>query len=601
MISADDFKIVANTVFEIIGFKENVSITRVEEDGVYASLKNGEAKIGAQSKIFAARSAMLLALNMQKGESDFEVRQMPAFDTCGVMLDVSSGAALRIDYVKKYLAYMAALGMNTLYFYMEDMFELEGYSMFGYMRGRYTLSELCEIDDYAYSLGIEVVPCIQTLAHMQHYLRWREAASVTDAYDTLLCDSEDTYKLIDDMVRTMRNTFRTEKINVGLDEAFNMGKGVYFMKNGYVEYRDIFLRHLNRIIEICEKYNFKPSMWSDMFFVLNSKMGKYNDYEVEFTEDINEKIPNVNLTYWEYDNTEEKHYDIMLKKHNELGRKVIFAGSVYTFLNFLPSIKRSLDATIPAMKACINLGIRDTFATVWGGDGAECPLFMSLAGLPAYSEYCYKGLDCTEDDIKTIMEFVTGFDYEYSLLISRYDNIMNRKNQGREILYGDIFWSPLGKGFDYGRAVQLYGETLDMLSQKSCGFDEFHQLSLLLFSIVQKKCPLFYLREPYCAGDKEKLRNAVTEITELITLYKSLWSLHKGIWNKYCKIFGWEVHAARYASMISRLENIRDLISEYLDGKRDKINELDEKLEDAVSAVPLPIYNRLTFTPFPIV
>ena len=436
---------------------------------------------------------------------------------------------------------------------------------------------------------------------MQHYLRWKEAEPLFDAYDTLLCGEENTYRFIDKMIGTMKKAFRSKRINVGLDEAFNMGKGVYIRKNGFVDFMDIFLAHIGEVLKICKKYGYETSIWSDMFFVLNSKTGRYNDYEVEITEELKKRIPDVTLNYWEYDKKDEEHYQIMLKKHLATGKKIEFSGSVYSFLDFVPSMKRTLDATVPAMNACLKLGIRDVIATLWGGDGAECPLFMTLAGLPAFTEYCYHGLECTEDDIKEIMEFVTGFDYEFTMLTSKYDNIMNRRNQGREILYGDPFWGPLGKSFDYEKAVRLYGEVIEELRKKSCAYEEFNELALLLFEIIQKKCPLFYLREPYCAGDKEKLRKSAEEVKELTELYKRLWSLHKKIWNKYCRIFGWEVHAARYATMTARLEYIGEQLSDYADGKTDKIDELEEKLEDAVSIVPLPIYNRLTFTPFPVV
>lgn len=601
MISSNEFGFVTKTVFDLLKFTADLELIPVETEGVFVSLKGRKAEIGARSKILAARAAMLLALRMRKGETEFEMQQTPHFDSCGALLDVSSGAALRVDAIKKYLSYMAALGMNTMYFYTEDMYELADYPHFGYMRGRYTISELREIDDYAYSLGIEVIPCIETLAHMQHYLRWKEAAPVTDAYDTLLCGSEDTYKLIDAMVKTMHRAFRSRRINVGLDEAFNMGKGQYAKKNGTVDRNQIFLSHVDRVSQICEKYGFRPVMWSDMLFVMKSKNGKYNDRDVEFDKEFKDRLPNVDLVYWEYEVTDEDTYDFMLKKHKSLGKRVIFAGSVWTFLNFLPSVKKTMAAGIPALKACLKNGIADVFATIWGGDGAECPHFMTISGLPVFSEYCYRGLGCAVEDIREVMEFVTGFDYDHMMLISGYDNIMGRKHQGRTIWYGDIFWGPLGKEFDYSMASRLYGETLERIRNKNCAFDEFHKLSILLFEILQIKCPLFYLRKPYHEGNREMLENSVGKISRLIVLYKELWELHYEIWDKYCKIFGWEVHSARYASMLARLEYTRKVITEYLDGKRDKIEELEQKLEDAVSVVPIPIYNRLTFTPFPIV
>ena len=66
----------------------------------------------------------------------------------------------------------AALGMNLFMLYTEDLYTLEDYPYFGYLRGRYTSEELRAIDDYAMELGVEVVPCIQTLAHLGSFLQW---------------------------------------------------------------------------------------------------------------------------------------------------------------------------------------------------------------------------------------------------------------------------------------------------------------------------------------------------------------------------------------------------------------------------------------------
>ena len=99
-------------------------------------------------------------------------------------------------------------------------------------------------------------------------------------------------------------------------------------------------------------------------------------------------------------------------------------------------------------------------------------------------------------------------DFDYAMLLSRYDNIMNRRNQGREILYGDLFWSPLGAGFDYNTAARQYGETLSEMSGKSSAFEELDRLAVLLFKILQKKVPLFYIRDIYEKKDMEGARNA---------------------------------------------------------------------------------------------
>lgn len=77
--------------------------------------------------------------------------------------------------------------------YTEDTYEVKAYPYFGYMRGRYTEEELKECDQYAAELGIEMIPCIQTLAHLTEALKWNYAIDIRDTADILLAGSEATY------------------------------------------------------------------------------------------------------------------------------------------------------------------------------------------------------------------------------------------------------------------------------------------------------------------------------------------------------------------------------------------------------------------------
>ena len=91
------------------------------------------------------------------------------------------------------------------------------------VRGRYTLEELREIDDYGRSLGVEVVPCIQTLAHLRQHLKWSEANPVRDTQEVMLIDEPETYELVDCMLKTCRKAELMRK----LPEAYRTGDRAY--------------------------------------------------------------------------------------------------------------------------------------------------------------------------------------------------------------------------------------------------------------------------------------------------------------------------------------------------------------------------------------
>ena len=102
----------------------------------------------------------------------FTLQETRQFAHAGVMFDHSRNGVLTLERQKELLCVMALMGLDVYYPYMEDVYTLPQEPLFGYMRGRLGADELKELDDFAYALGIEVVPCIQTLAHLNQFLQW---------------------------------------------------------------------------------------------------------------------------------------------------------------------------------------------------------------------------------------------------------------------------------------------------------------------------------------------------------------------------------------------------------------------------------------------
>ena len=88
------------------------------------------------------------------------------------------------------------------------------------MRGKYTEAELRECDDYADLFGIEMIPCIQTLAHLYEPLRWKGVyGDITENATTLLPGEKQTYEFIRHLIEAASKPFRTKRIHIGMDEA----------------------------------------------------------------------------------------------------------------------------------------------------------------------------------------------------------------------------------------------------------------------------------------------------------------------------------------------------------------------------------------------
>ena len=257
-----------------------VSVKEVADSTVTVILNGKNAEIvygGGKARFF--RGLATLCGWLKKGITEKTVSENPIFTFNGAMADVSRNSVLRVDTVKMMMRKMALMGLNGYMLYTEDTYEIEGRPYFGYMRGRYTKAELRELDAYAATLGIELIPCIQTLGHLNTHMRWRAAAPYKDTATVMMVGAEETYKLIAEMLQTCKECFTTRRIHLGLDETMDLGRGAYLKKNGFRVGHDIYLEHLNKVTDMALAEGFAPMMWSDMFFrFAGQNIQGYYDY-----------------------------------------------------------------------------------------------------------------------------------------------------------------------------------------------------------------------------------------------------------------------------------------------------------------------------------
>jgi len=168
----------------------------------------------------------------------------------GIMIDCSRNGVMTPENVKEFATLIAGMGYNMLQLYTEDTYEIDGEPFFGYMRGRYTQEELKDIDAHCVSLGIELIPCIQTLAHLERLTRWPAYTDLFDIGDILLVDDERVWNLIDKMFAAVSRCFTSRRVHIGMDEAHNLGLGKYLEKHGLSNRSLLMAKHLTKVTEL---------------------------------------------------------------------------------------------------------------------------------------------------------------------------------------------------------------------------------------------------------------------------------------------------------------------------------------------------------------
>ena len=100
-MTKETFATLKKKVFDLVEFVWEGELQCVPADCVYARCKDGKGVVGGASVPQTARALFLFAQAASSGQTDFCIRQNPAFSLLGAMLDVPRGKLLRVEKVKE--------------------------------------------------------------------------------------------------------------------------------------------------------------------------------------------------------------------------------------------------------------------------------------------------------------------------------------------------------------------------------------------------------------------------------------------------------------------------------------------------------------------
>ncbi|KAJ1793799.1 hypothetical protein LPJ59_004678 [Coemansia sp. RSA 2399] len=525
---------------------------------------------------------------------EFTIEETAQFETLALLIDCSRNGVLSLHNVCAMLRQMALMGYNMLQLYTEDTYRVEGEPFFGYLRGGYTQQELRTIDDYADALGIEVVPCIQTLGHLGQMLQWPRYASLRDTNEVILSKLPDTYALLGKLIATVSAPLRSRRIHIGMDEAYGVGEGRFRALFGSQEGTAIFVEHLMRVHEICKSHGLRPMIWSDMLFCLaakNNALYAYYDQSNNPAEAFNkvEGIPpDIDLVFWDYYHTLPEIYSRKIQQHRELGcESPWMAGGAWTWSRmwcYLPFSFESNRASLAAAKSPTGR-VSSFMLTIWGDEGNECDFFSALPVMLYVANHSYTDraeidVDFMENTFAAICGGTLG-DWMYACRIDEIPSLGDSpdlrsqmpSNMSKWILWEDpmlSFMSPQYDALDLEAhytqiADRLLGCALSSAPGGRYPLNRLLRMPGLLSRVLSLKC---HLREklvhPYRAGDRAALLQVTeTRLRPLIEAHRELWLYHRSRWMRIYKPFGWEPLELRYGGLMARLHTMYDRIVAY--------------------------------------
>ena len=499
-----------------------------------------------------------------------------------VSIDCSRNAVMNVVAVKKLALYLHKMGYNRIQLYTEDTYELDNEPLFGYMRGRYTVEELKEINAYCNSLGMEFGLGIQTLAHLNAMFEWPYYDDIRDNSDILLVGEEKTYALIEKMFKVVGECTSTKMIGIGMDEAYFLGYGKYKEIHGEVDRFKMITEHLTRVAEIAQKYDLFIGVSFDMIAKLCT--GSADLFNLENVDKIDcSGLPeNVIMGYWDYYSTDFDHYMGMYNILKKFGLPIAFNGGIWSWEGFLPEQQYAMDTLAVSMRFCREAGIKNVRVSHFGDDGAECSKFASLP-VYYYAIQQYKG-NTDLESIKKGFKDLFGFDFDAFISFDKMDHPSKAHegyaNPSKYLIYNDPFtglndYRCSSDDNHYYKNLKEEYEKLEVTPDVQHTLDTV----IALADLHSVKADIgVRTRKAYKAGDLEELSNIADDYLVVIEKLEKFHETFQKQWMTENKPFGFDIQDIRIGGIIKRFETCRERLLKYIAGEVDKIEELEVEL-----------------------
>lgn len=309
-----------------------------------------------------------------------EIEDAPELGLRGALVDVSRDRVPTMETLFELVDWLAALKMNQLQLYMEHTFAYEGHEMVWRGATPFTAEEIRRLDLHCRDRFVELVPCQNSLGHMHRWLRhdgYRHLAEVpaglehpfSDEIEPFsLCPTDpETLELLDDLYGQLLPNFGSDRVNVGLDETFDLGRGRSAAACEEHGVHAVYLEFLREVRELAAEHGSRIQFWGDI--VLESP-----DLVPEIPEDATALV-------WGYE--ADHPFDEQAALFEEAGIDAVLCPGTSSWNSFVGRASNAVANIVAAAGAASSHGAAGVLVCDWGDHGHLQPLPVSLLGFLA--------------------------------------------------------------------------------------------------------------------------------------------------------------------------------------------------------------------------
>lgn len=497
------------------------------------------------------------------------------------------GGLLRVNKLKRLIDFMAAFGYVSMRWEIGMYMDLDGDAkVVNYMGGNYTHAQIKEIDDYAFSKGIEVVPCVQCFKHNGHVVKHEKYKNVFGGDGYLLAGEPQVYDLLKEYFETCKRLFRSRRIHIGMDETFHLGEKGYVDRFGYEEKGEIYMRHLRRVVELVKECGLECEMWGDM---LKEMARKYRRGAKSCTKNYLADFPKgVRVVEWfyggDYNHEQLKEIFDCFEGVEEIG----YCDCINTYPEYHPHNQVGLNTYWSHAKRMKDFGINTYLASIWN-DHHSCSHFAGLPAMFACSLAAH-GMELNEDTKKGFKEIV-GVSFDDFMLL---DLVNHDIDWERDFVAVHLETSVFRQAYRHDRKDGVYPKDLQIKGLNSRFKEVADKLKKveagefsLIFDSLQKLAEVMAIKSElghevlwsYMEKDREALASCVTKLDEMIEKLDIFIESFILRYNDEFQVSRFDICCSQQlggAKMKAIYE--RKMINEYLAGKIPTIEILDEQI-----------------------
>ena len=194
------------------------------------------------------------------------IEDWPDFPNRGVMLDVARDKVPTMETLFAHVDMFASLKFNQLQLYTEHTFAYPGHEVIWQNASPMTAEEIQALDADCRDRFIELVPNQNSFGHMHRWLQHEAYKHLgeTPTSSDLCPTNPGSIELLRSMYDSLLPNFSSNKVNVGCDETFSLGKGGSKAEVDRIGKGRVYLNFLKQIYDLVQGHGKTMQFWGDI-------------------------------------------------------------------------------------------------------------------------------------------------------------------------------------------------------------------------------------------------------------------------------------------------------------------------------------------------